>query len=288
MPKISLIVLTYNSSKHLEKLFNSLLKNLEKYLESGFVEIILVDNSSEDDTSEKIKKLGGSKVKLIQNNKNTGFAAGINLGAKNSSGEFLIFINPDAEYKENDIGSAINMFENDSKIGIIGGAILTKEGKYEKSAGKFIKTFEVFLLLLGLDETLGVRFSPRKTREVDFVSGGFMIVRKKLFEELSGFDEDFFMYIEDMELCYRVKKNGYKVMFNPEIQIVHEGQGSSSRGFAIKMFFRGLLIFQKKHGNIFSYYLVKFMLTLKASLLELIGKIFNNKYLVDAYSKALE
>ncbi len=198
-----------------------------------------------------------------------------------------MFINPDMEWKSGVVDDFVRVFESDKKVGVIGGKILKKDGKSEKSAGRFIKTPEVFLTTLGLDESFGVRFSPDKLREVDFVSGGFMAVRKKLFQDLSGFDENLFMYVEDMEFCFRVKKAGMRVLFDPSIRIIHESHGSSNRSFAIENIYRGLLYFHKKHGNRFSYSTTKALLKSKAFALVLLGKIINNKYLTETYSGAL-
>ncbi|OGH18136.1 MAG: hypothetical protein A2868_00955 [Candidatus Levybacteria bacterium RIFCSPHIGHO2_01_FULL_40_15b] len=299
MPKVSIIVLTYNSEKYIEKLLESIVK----FNKDSNYEIIVVDNNSEDGTVRLIQNsklpstpLGTSKsqsanwrtkFKIIENKENVGFSRGINMGAREAKGEYLLFINPDAEWNSGSVNNFVSLFEGDDKIGVIGGKILTKDGSSEKSAGRFLKTSEVFLTTLGLDEALGVRFSPNKRCEVDFVSGGFMAVRRDLFERLGGFDENFFMYIEDMEFCFRVKKEELKVLFDPSIEVIHESHGSSNRSFAIENIYRGLLYFHKKHGTPFSYNSIKLLLQAKSSVLVLLGKIINNKYLTVTYSKLL-
>jgi len=87
-----------------------------------------------------------------------------------------------------------------------------------------------------------------------------------------------------MEFCFRVKRKGYKVYFSPNVVIVHARHGSSSRSFAIKNIYKGLVYFHKKHGSAFSYFMVKTMLTLKASALVMLGRIINNRYLKESYS----
>ncbi|OGH39285.1 MAG: hypothetical protein A3B44_02275 [Candidatus Levybacteria bacterium RIFCSPLOWO2_01_FULL_38_21] len=286
MPKISFVILTYNSEIYIEKLINSLSTFFKEDIQKNKIEIIVVDNNSEDQTVVLVKKF--VNVKLIENKDNVGFSKGVNLGVSKALSEYIVIINPDTEFRRGDIFDVIEMFEKDRKLGVIGGRIINKNGNNEKSAGRFLKIFEVFLMSLGLDELLGVRNSPKTLKEVDFVSGGFMIVKKDLFEKLSGFDENLFMYIEDMEFCFRVKKEGYRVMFDPRISIFHKSHGSSNRGFAIKNIFKGLLYFQKKHGTLPSYFMVKSMLILKACLLVMTGRIINNKYLIDTYSQALK
>ena len=131
-------------------------------------------------------------------------------------------------------------------------------------------------------------FQSKKISEVDWVSGAFMMIRREVFKKLEGFDKNMFMYVEDMELCFRVKKLGYNIVFFPESSLYHMEYGSSDRTFAIVNIYKGILYFYKKHGSPISYLIVKTMLVVKAGLLVMIGKIINNKYLTDTYSKALK
>ncbi len=284
MIKTSIIVLTYNSAAHIEKL----VKSIYKYNINGNFETVIVDNASQDDTVGKILQLKSYDLKLIQNKENVGFSKGINIGAKEASGKYLLFINPDTQWNDGSINNLISVFEKDEGTGIVGGKIINDSGKSEKSAGKFLGILGTLILTLGLDEALGFRFSPGQLQEVDFVSGGFMMVRSDIFKKLSGFDENYFMYVEDMDLCFRAMKQNYKIYFSPNTTIIHEGQGSSSRSFAIKNIYKSLLYFQKKHGTKLSYFLIKSLLVLKASVLVLLGKIINNKYLVLSYKEALK
>ena len=283
---VSIIILTYNSANYI----NKLLESIVKFNKSSNYEIIVVDNNSEDETVKRVLSIKYKvlSIKLVQNSENFGFSKGINIGAKVAGGEYLLFINPDCEWSKGTTREFVSIFEQDVKVGVVGGKILAKNGVAEKSAGNFLKTLEVLLTALGLDETLGARFSPNKRCGVDFVSGGFMAVRKSLFEKLNGFDENLFLYVEDMEFCFRVKKEGKKVMFDPSVQIIHESHGSSNRSFAIENIYRGLLYFHKKHGNAFSYNSVKLLLWTKALALVTLGKIINNKYLAATYSKVLK
>lgn len=284
---VSIIILTYNSAKYIE----NLLESIVKFNTGANFEIIVVDNNSQDSTVKKVKRSFDSaqdKIFIIENSENFGFSKGINIGVREARGEFLLFINPDCEWSRGSIDDLISVFEQNPDVGVVGGKIVTKNGSAEKSAGKFLKTSEVFLTALGLDEILGVRLSPNRRCEVDFVSGGFMIVHKDLFDRLRGFDENLFIYIEDMEFCFRVKKEGFKILFDPSAEIIHESHGSSNRGFAISNIYKGLLYFHKKHGTSISYNLVKFLLQTKAFALVSLGKIINNKYLTATYSEALK
>ncbi len=282
MIQTSIIILTYNSSKYIKNLIESIYEfNHEKDFE-----VLVVDNDSSDKTIEIVKKFG-SKVKIIETGANLGFAKGINYGAKKAIGEYLLFVNPDAEFKKGNIEQMVSVLEKDKKIGVVGGRLVNDKGINEKSAGKFFGFFASILMAFGLDESFGIRFSPNVQVPVDFVSGGFMMVRSALFSEQSGFDENLFMYIEDMEFCYRVKRSGFRTVFTPYAIAFHAGHGSGSRGFAIKNIYRGILYFHKKHGTAFSYFIVRELFRFKAFVLVFIGKMINNKYLTETYREAL-
>lgn len=282
MVKTSIIILTYNSAEYIEKL----IKSVHEFNKGDDFEILIVDNASSDKTLQIAKK-AGSKVKIFETGVNLGFAAGINAGARQAKGAYLLFVNPDAVWAEGSIHDFFKVFQRNEKIGIVGGKLLDKSGRSEKNAGKFYGFWGSVLLSLGLDETLGVRLSPEKIRKVDFVSGGFMMVPSSIFKKLSGFDEKFFMYIEDMELSFRAKKAGILTYFTPLPALIHIAQGSSNRSFAIRNIFHGILYFHKKHGSILSYLLIKILLGIKANLLVIVGKLINNRYLIDTYSNVI-
>lgn len=279
MAEVSIIILTYNSAPFIESLLNS----LEKF--SKDTEIIVVDNSSSDDTLKIAGKF--DFVKTIDSGKNLGFSKGINLGSKNSKGEYLLFLNPDTHFEKGDISKMTDVFKKHEKVGIVGGRMMSHSGLPEKSAGKFFNLFETLLIIFGLDEKFGVRSSPEKESKVDFVSGGFMLVSAAVFMKLNGFDENFFMYVEDMELCYRARKEGYSTYFTPEIVVSHKGQGSSNRGFAIVNIYKGIAYFYKKHKNILEYYFIKMALCFKALSVYLVGLVTNNSYYKKTYKEAL-
>lgn len=283
--KISVIILTYNSSRYIGKLLKNITTRYGKVIQKKDLEIIVADNASTDDTLKKARAFS-YRVKVLDNGGNLGFAKGNNMAAKQALGDILIFLNPDTDLSYGDFMKATLEFENE-KTGVVGGEIQSWDGKRELSCGKFYTFINIFLLALGLEEACGVRFAPNRKRHVDFVSGAFFAIKRELFMKLEGFDEHFFMYIEDQELCFRVNKKGYSVLYSPFASITHQGQGSSNRTFAVVNIYRGLLYFQKKHMGKHSYVLSKVVLKVKAILLVMYGKISNNDYLITTYEKAL-
>ncbi len=281
---ITVIILTYNSEKYIKKLLDSLIEKYITQIKEEKIEILVADNASQDETIQMVKAYKGL-VSVLDNEANLGFAKGNNAASKKAKGEYLLFINPDAEFDKGDIESLMQNLEHDH-VGVVGGRILTFNGNKELSCGKFYTFFNIFLLCLGLEEKLGVRFSPHKSTDVDYVSGGFMGISKKVFSENRGFDEHYFMYVEDQDLCYRLRKKGLMTYFSDAATIKHIGQGSSNRAFAIINIYKGLSYFQKKHMSKFSYTTSIFLLSFKAQALRMLGILTRNKYLSETYGQA--
>lgn len=288
MVTLSIIVLTYNSSKYISNCLESIIEKYATEIKNNAVELVVADNDSTDETVKIAEKYGKFGVKTVDNKKNLGFAKGINEAVKKTHGKYLLFLNPDTELVDGNLRGIIDIFEKDDLVGVVGGKMVDFNGRDELSCARQYSLPRVFFLAVGLDGIFGNRFSPNSQKEVYSVSGGFMAVRASLFEKLHGFDENFFMYIEDIEFCLRVNRVGYKVIFSPAVTVKHLGQGSSNRSFAITNIYKGFLYLYKKHYSKFSYVMVKLFLFVKAHILVLAGKILDNKNLVSTYADALK
>lgn len=279
---VSIIILTYKDTELLKVCLESLYKQI-----AGLnFEVIVVDNNPDRVSSEMLKDKF-KKVKVISEGVNLGFAKGINKGVGTAKGEYLLFLNPDTKFIDGTLKEMAKTLEENEKIGVLGGAMENTDGTIQRSCGNFYNLNSVFLMLFGGDRGELLKFRPDKLKEVDWVSGGFMLIRRDLFEKAGGFDEAFFMYIEDMELCYRVKKSGYKIFFYPGIKVAHVGQGSTNRSFAIINIYQNLPYFYKKHRQYWEYLVLKLLLIFKALSAIIIGIICGNSYLRNTYSKAL-
>ncbi len=283
----SFIILTYNSSPYLKGILDSLLEIVKDDVESGDSEIILLDNKSQDDTL-KIAREYTDNIIVKESGVNLGYAKGVNMAAGFARGEFLVIVNPDAKVEEFHKEKITSAFSQDKKIAAVGLPIADFDGKPELSCGKFFNPFTFFLYSFGLEKFTNIRFAGRNEQVVDFISGGFIVFRKKYFQELGGYDEDYFMYVEDMDICKRIQKKGYLTMYLPFGLLKHKGQGSSSREFAIVNIYKGLVIFYKKHSSTIGLLYVRFLLRIKAVLVIFIGTLFGKKDTVGAYSKALQ
>jgi GT2 family glycosyltransferase len=295
MPDLSIIILTYNNSRQITILLESIFKFYMKELTSGKLELLVIDNQSQDDTvkiaREYLQKHNIYKLATIHvssNPENVGFGAGLNLGMQQTKAPQVVFINPDAQVADNHLFDMKKLFE-ENKIGIVGGKIINSNGKVELSAGKFLNVWSFIKTNFGMERLGGggVRFSPSKFQKVDFVSGGFMMVSRAKFDEIGGFDKHIFMYMEDMELCFRARQHGYDTYFYPDAVIQHDKHGSSNKTFAIVQIYRGTLYFFKTHRSKLSYFLVQFLLRLKAVLLIALGFMTRNSYLTKTYEEAI-
>lgn len=278
----SIIILSYNTKDLLHKCLTGLLNHLPKEK----TEVIVVDNASKDESVTMIKNEFPAVI-LMENSKNLGFGAGINRGVEKARGKYLLFLNSDAMVHDASIERMIELLESDEQIGVAGGLLKYPDGKVQRSYGAFYTLPSVCkMLLLGDKGELWGR-TEDKPKSVDWVSGGFMLIRKEIFDTINGFDPYFFMYVEDMELCYRVKQLGYTVYVCPNAVVTHEGHGSSSRSFAIYHIYRGLRYFYKKHRQPWEYGIVSGLLDLKAYLLIALGQLTHNAYLVTTYKSVL-
>ncbi|MFA7676451.1 MAG: glycosyltransferase family 2 protein [Candidatus Shapirobacteria bacterium] len=253
--KISLIVINYNSSKNT----NKLLLSIKKYIYEIIDEIIIIDNNSRDINYLNIKD---QKIKLIKNNKNLGFAKAVNQGIDNSKNDLIILLNPDTTIIDNSILKTIDLIEKDKNIGVIGGKI-----KYEYK--KIFTANNTPTFLTGLFEFTNLKkifpnnrftlnFWPEKIKkinkptEVSGICGAYLIFRKyDKKEDINYFNEEYFLYLEDLEFGLNMKSKGLKVIFDPRSEICHIGGVSSNNKYnmALNHWYKSRKIFFKKHLN---------------------------------------
>jgi O-antigen biosynthesis protein len=254
---VSVIVVHY-------KVLFSLRQALRSLYESeniGAVEVIVVDNASEDGSAEAIAA-EFPQVKWIQLKANIGFGKACNVGARNAVGEFLLFLNPDTIVSHSSIAGACAFMRERPEVGLLGPKILNPDGTLQPGCRRGFPTPEAALFhFLGLSKLFpkNKRFGhyhltwldPDESSAVDAISGSFMFMRRPLFEKLGGFDERFFMYGEDLDLCRRVQQAGFKVWYYPAIQIIHlKGRSSAKRFWHSRIaFYEAMIIYSKKYRH---------------------------------------
>lgn len=276
--KLSVIIVNYYSEKLVENCISSLLKNSEENLE-----IILVDNGSETNLLQQFRS---HDVKIIKNERNMGFGFACNLGAKNCSSDNILFLNPDTTVFKNTISNALDFFNSNSEITVLGCQQVNENGQVLKTCTKFLTPKKYLVKSFYLDKTFPNVFKSHlmtywdhlDSRYVDHVMGSFYMIRKDKFNELNGFDEDYFVYYEDLDLSKRVKDIGGKIYYNADIQIYHKLGGTSERVKAERLSYSldSVLKYSKKHFYSYQFFLmfihiffVEFLLRIGFSILKL-------------------
>lgn len=277
---VSIIILSYNTAS----LISQCLSSVFTHVTDMPFEVIVVDNHSHDQSVHVIKTKF-PKVRVIESEKNLGFAKGVNLGASHAKGDFLLFLNSDTTFSDNALEKLLTFVSTRKNVAVVGGKLENTDGSTSSSYNDFYTLSKIVTFLFFKDRERRIFHKPKR---VDWVSGGFMLIKKDLFEEINGFDDHYFMYIEDMDLCFRLSKLGYEVFYLPEAVVSHVGQGSSNRTFAIVQIYKGLLYFYKKHMPGWQYWVVRMLLSAKATMAYVVGIITGNTYLKETYSSALK
>jgi N-acetylglucosaminyl-diphospho-decaprenol L-rhamnosyltransferase len=224
--KLTVQVVNYNSRNHLRECLDSLNSFLAKNRNNA--EIIIINNDVEPIGSFLNSfPQSASGPKVIEISKNIGFGEAHNRGAKEAQGEYILFLNPDTKINAEALEEMLNIFEKDAKIGIVGPLLIDFEGRLQKECWGFKKS-PLSTIKSKLPGNAAWRKNEEKIFEVDWVSGGAMMIRKKLLSELGGFDENYFMYFEDVDLCLQAKKRGWKIVVNQEAKVQHRGGKSFS------------------------------------------------------------
>lgn len=220
---VSIIIIDYNAT---DLLINAV-KSIKTYTLGIKYEIIVVDNASPDHPFDKLLKALPKDVILIQSKQNLGFGGANNLAARHAHGKYLFLLNPDTLLQDNAIYKLWTFAEKhqNQKIGALGTILVDIKGNPVNSYGKFIKPFDVIKRSLKLKHDPKVNFI-RERKSVDFITGADLFITAKLYKELNGFDEDFFMYCEETDLQFRMSLKGYARIIIPQGKIIHYEGGS--------------------------------------------------------------
>lgn len=312
MIKLSIIIVNFKTKDLLRECLDSIQEDF-KY------EIIVIDNNSQDGSVGMLKKnyelrITNYELKIIENKENQGFAKAVNQGFKIVQGEYIVLLNPDTRIKKGDLKECLSHLEENSKIGILGCQLINTDGSIQASFGNFpsliTEFFQAFFLFKFFPFGRFIPFSFlskhlfKKPHLVDWVGGGFMLFRKKVLDKIGGLDENFFMYFEDIDFCQRAKRAGWKIIYWPEIKILHHHMQSAKKDITQAWWqeTESLIYYFKKYKK--NLFVLKLFLYLRAYLqifivkyLSILLKIFkieavslagNKKKLLESYGKFLE
>ncbi|OGK14012.1 hypothetical protein A2859_00280 [Candidatus Roizmanbacteria bacterium RIFCSPHIGHO2_01_FULL_37_16b] len=238
-----------------------------------------------------LKSLRINDLRIIENKKNLGFGKANNQAVELASSDYILFLNSDILVLDSAIKELYKFYkQNENMINFLGGKLLNKDMSQQASCGPFYTLPIVFAaLFLRGDYYSLTRYSPNKLKEVDWISGACILTKKQYLQSINGFDENIFMYMDEIDLLYRAKMKNYRVFFYPNARFIHLGSASSGeRKYPILQVFKGLIYFYKKHYSAPKLILLKIMLKLKARVGLTLGNLFNNAYLKETYGKALK
>lgn len=258
---VSFVIINYRSRDFLE----SCIKSIFKHAQSFSFEIIIINN----DTMPLEKFPNLENVQIIEHNVNKGFAQAANLGAKKAIGKILFFLNSDTEILTSNIQDIIKAL-SDSNIGAVAPKLILPNGDPQPwGVGHEITAWDIIKNNLGYIKSECLWFRE-KNSEIAWASGAALAILKEVFDRCSGFDENFFMYFEDVDLCKRIRNTDKKIILLPHIKILHMGGQSKSSTQEQKIqYYQSQDYYFKKHFGLISFYTIK--------LLRKIALFFDNK-----------
>ncbi|WP_274475953.1 glycosyltransferase family 2 protein [Mangrovimonas aestuarii] len=243
--KLSVVILNYNVRYFLELC----IKSVETAIANIDAEIIVVDNQSSDDSCQMVKDLF-PKVKLIENDNNEGFSKGNNIGVAQAKGKYVCILNPDTVLAEDTFEKLFQFINSIENIGIVGCKLIDGTGKFLPESKRNVPTPKVALQkIMGNTEPYYVnRLQPNETGKVDILVGAFMMIKREVYNQVKGFDEDYFMYGEDIDLSYKVIKAGYNNYYFGGTTVIHyKGESTLKDRTYAKRFNGSMHTFFKKH-----------------------------------------
>ena len=254
---LSILIVNWHSRDYLQRC----LESVEATCRELSPEVIVVDGASFDGCDQMMARQFPS-AKFIQSEYNIGFGRCNNLGFAEIDSDLVLLLNPDTELQNGALTRLVDVLEKNPEYGIVSGRLLNSDGTLQTSCVQSLPTpinqaLDCDFLRKVFPASrlwgTGVAFASKAPIEVEAVSGACMLLRTEVFRGFGGFRDDYFMYGEDMDLCYRVRAQGHKVMFVPDAEIVHHGGGSSRTqfsGFSDEMLrVAGEIYFKQNHGT---------------------------------------
>ena len=289
MKNVSIIIVSYNVRSYLAHSIDAILKSDHKN-----IEIIVVDNHSYDGTCDYLKEnyQDIESVNIISNSENVGFGKAVNQASKIATNEYIMVLNPDTIIEESTISTLVDYLDKKNHVGMVGPKILNADGTLQLACKRSFPTIKVALpKLLGLDRIFPnsrwagkynlTYLDPEKVHKVDAISGSCMLIKSKIFEAINGFDENFFMFGEDLDLCKRVWEENYEIHYLPKTKIIHyKGQSVKTATYdSREAFYKSMKIYIKKHYSSTLGVFTRFFISAGISLRKLFSAASDNRSL---------
>jgi GT2 family glycosyltransferase len=280
MTLVSIILVNYNG----KKIIQDCLQSLRQFNHTILSEIIVVDNASEDGSPELICE-HFPEVKLIRESVNHGFGKGNNIGAKIAQGEYILFLNTDTILTCDFLPQLLAVMDKNPQVGIVAPKLLNQDGSLQISTSPALGVWGEFLAQRRSSryhQGKNKQYIERKfsqQQEVDLVVGAALLIRQKLFEQLRGFDENFFMYFEEADLCQRAQYLGWKIIYEPGVSLIHL-HGASTKKLPQQMLLeyrRSQVYYYQKHRPLWEQKFLQVYLVIKFSYLWLTAGLPNQQ-----------
>lgn len=245
MVRISVIIVNYNARYFLKNCLCSILSSDI----AREIEIIVVDNDSKDGSCDMLDK-DFPKIEYIKNSKNVGFGKANNQGVALAQGDYILILNPDTMLTETTLSEMLRFSEKQHDFGAAGVQFMDGSGKYLPESKRNFPDLKVAgAKLLGYSKYYYANHIGKdEIAEIDILTGAFMFIKKEVYDKIGGFDEDFFMYGEDIDLSYRITKAGFKNYYVGSNKVLHfKGESTIKDKFYLENFYGALSIFHKKH-----------------------------------------
>lgn len=281
MALISAMVVTFNPHEEiLECLFN-----LDQIAKQISMEIILVDNASSNDMPQRIEAEFPT-ITFVHSEANLGFGAGNNLAFKHAQGDYVLCINPDLVLNVEAFQCMLDYLQQNSQVGVVGPKVLNENNQLVKSARATYtlpRLWAKYWMLDKLVPQLVYGKYERKMRTaiepftVDWLQGSCLLIRREAFEKVQGFDDEFFLYMEDTDLCERIHQAGWDVIYLPKATVRHYGGTTTSRFHTIRVrsYHLSPLHYHRKRKNFLNTYILKFVFIIELLTKILMRCVFN-------------
>lgn len=254
---ISIIIVNWNSNE----LLTECIESINNYSNSLVDKVVVVDNYSTDNSLSALKKIENLTIDLqiIHNQENLGFGKACNQGAMLCNSKYLLFLNPDTKLYEDTLKESVEFMEKPAnyEVGVCGIQLIDERKEIQRSCTRFPSPISMIVYSLGLNRLpflvnrsyQMLEWDHKKSQKVDHVIGAFYFIRNNVFRQVGGFDEDYFVYLEDLDLSLRINKLGYRSFYNANIKAYHKGGGTSERVKAKRLFYslESRIKYSKKH-----------------------------------------
>ena len=279
---LSVVIVNYQTFELTKNTINSIFE----YDYPFELEVVVVDNASSDDSMSRLQDYFGDRVRFIASAENNGFAAGNNQALRVVEARYVLLLNSDTIVWENTLESIYNYMEDHKDVGACGCRVLLENGELDKACKRsFPNVKNSFFRLFHIptnsaDDNYNLDNLPDdEIYEIDCLTGAFMFMRKEALDTAGLLDETFFMYGEDIDLCYRIKNSGWKIIYYGESKITHL-KGASSKKQKSKLiyeFYRAMYIYYKKHHAEESSFIVNIVVYIGIAVLCIL-KLFLNLF----------